>query len=435
MNDLNEMNSYDGTPLCPSPDAQRLAEAETRHQAALHRVQGQRLWFLVGVIIAAAWVWQARGQVKIEANTAWMVEVEAQNIQRVAFQTPSAKAPVKRKKGAIKQSAKRGDEAQSKIFETTIPNLHSRMEPTSMFISHVFELKQQESLFMWLKREIKRSPHIASSSKNGWYARLPKMSVDQLTELVFLITRDSNYQAGALSERFASLAREVSLPHPLVSPTRPDLVDVPAGMVVLKAEDDDKVCTAQLPAFQIGKYEVTNQQWRAVMGRNNRTDQCDLCAVTIGDSEQVAEFIRRLNAKTGKHYRLPTQLEWTYACFAGKPTAYCGGDGVFAVAWSSENSDLEFTHPVGMKLPNAWGLYDMNGNADELVQDKYPQVSEEGNNDMTCGGSLDSGQPSPNCGEATYHFADRTNPVGFRLVSTIPSSPSNKVIKQNKVCR
>ncbi|MDD2774709.1 MAG: formylglycine-generating enzyme family protein [Gallionella sp.] len=428
MNDLNEMNIFDRTPLCASPDAQRLAEAEARHQAALNRVQGQRLWFLVGVIITAAWAWQARGEVKIEADTAWMVEmdVKAQNIQRVAFQTQPAKAPVKRKKGATKQSTARGNEAQSKIFETTIPNLHSRMEPTSWFIRDVFAHKQQESLFMWLKREIKRNPHIASSSKNGWYARLSKMSVDQLTELVFLITRDANYKARVLSERFAFLAQEVSLPLPLVSPTRPDMVDVPAGVVV----DDD--CTPLLPAFQIGKYEVTSQQWRAVMGGERRAGECDLCAATVGDAAKVEEFIRRLNAKTGKHYRLPTQVEWTYACFAGKATAYCGGDDVFAVAWSSENSDLEFTHPVGMKLPNAWGLYDMNGNADELVQDKNPQVSEEGNNDISCGGSLDSGEPSPNCGETTYHFADRSNPVGFRLARTIPSSPSNKVIKQEK---
>jgi formylglycine-generating enzyme required for sulfatase activity len=430
MNDLNNMNTDDSVPLFPSPEAQRL-------QAARNRVQGQRLWFLVGCIITAAWAWQAHGDTKIEADASWMVKMDAQAqaIQRVAFQTPSAQAPVKRKKGATKQLAEQGDEAQSKIFETTIPNLHPRMEPTSWFIRDVFEHKQQASLFMWLRREIERDPHIAPSSKNSWYARLPKMSVDQLTELVFLITRHAMYKGDALSEHFASLAQEVSLPHAIVSPTRPDMVDVPAGMVVIEEGDDEKICTYLLPAFEIGKHEVTNQQWRAVMGENPWAGKCDLCAATVGSTAKVAEFIQKLNAKTGKDYRLPTQAEWKYACFAGKPTAYCGGDDVFAVAWSSKNSDLEFTHPVGMKLPNAWGLYDMNGNAEELVQDKSPQVSEEGNNDMTCGGSLESYEPRPNCGAATYNFADRSNPVGFRLARTISSSPSHKVIGQNKVCR
>ncbi|MDD4964789.1 MAG: formylglycine-generating enzyme family protein [Gallionella sp.] len=424
MDDLNNMNRYDSAPLFPSPEAQR--------QAARNRVQGQRMWLLVGGIITAAWAWQAHGDVKIEADASWMVEMDAQAqpIQRVAFQTQSAQAPVKRKKGAKKQVAARGSEAQSKIFEKTIPNLHPRMEPTSWYIRDVFAHKQQASLFMWLKREIKRHPHIAPSSKKDWYARLPNMSVDQLTELVFLITRDSGYKAGELSERFASLAQEVSLIHPVVSPTHPDMVYLPAGTVTVQEKGGDKVCTVLFPAFQIGKYEVTNQQWRAVMGGNLRAGECDLCAAMVGDAEKVAEFIQRLNAKTGKHYRLPTQVEWQYACFAGKATAYCGGNDAFAVAWSRENSDLEFTHAVGMKLPNAWGIYDMSGNADELIQEKSPQVSEEGHNDMACGGSVEGA--SPNCGEVTYNFADRRNPVGFRLARTIPSSPSNKVIKQEK---
>ncbi len=428
MKDLNKMSNDDNTLLFSSAKAQRLA----RFQAARNRVQGQRLWLLVGCIITAAWVWQARGEVKIEANTAWQggMDAPAQHIQRVAFQTPSAQAPVKRKKGATKPLAMRGDEAQSKIFEKTIPNLHPRMEPTSWFIRDVFAHKQQASLFMWLKREIKRHPHIAPSSKKAWYARLSKMSVDQLTELVFLLTQNVRYEAGVLPERFASLAQEVSLIHPVVSPTLPDMVEVPAGMVAIQGKGGSKVCTVLFPAFQIGKYEVTNQQWRAVMGGKLRAGECDVCAAMVGDTDDVAEFIQKLNAKTGKHYRLPTQVEWKYACFAGKTTAYCGGNDAFAVAWSQENADLEFTHAVGMKLPNAWGLYDMSGNADELIQEKSPEVSEEGHHDMACGGSVEGA--SSDCGEVTYNFADRRNPVGFRLARTLPESPSNKVIKQEK---
>ena len=123
----------------------------------------------------------------------------------------------------------------------------------------------------------------------------------------------------------------------------------------------------RLPSgIAMGKYEVTQAQWRAVMGNNpsNFANCGDNCPVEQVSWEDVQQFIQRLNSQTGKRYRLPSEDEWFAACQAGYGHEYCGSNSVDAVAWYGGNSGNR-THPVGQKQPNAWGLYDMSGNVRE----------------------------------------------------------------------
>ena len=125
-------------------------------------------------------------------------------------------------------------------------------------------------------------------------------------------------------------------------------------------------------AFEIGLTEVTQGQWQAVMGDNpSQFSQCGAdCPVESVNWADALRFIKRLNQKTGKHYRLPSEAEWEYACRAGGHGEYCGGNEVGPLAWTSVNSGASINQ-VATRKPNAWGLYDMSGNVWEWVQDTY----------------------------------------------------------------
>lgn len=131
-----------------------------------------------------------------------------------------------------------------------------------------------------------------------------------------------------------------------------------------------------LSDFSISKYEVTQAQWEAVMGNNpSRFNTCPDCPVENVSWNEVQEFIRKLNIMTGGNYRLPTEAEWEYAASGGhqsKGFKYAGSNKLDSVAWYWENSGRR-THPVGTKLPNELGLYDMTGNVKEWCSDWYSE--------------------------------------------------------------
>ena len=123
-------------------------------------------------------------------------------------------------------------------------------------------------------------------------------------------------------------------------------------------------------AFALGKTEVTQGQWMAIMGSNPSgfKDYGDDFPVEKISWHEAKEFLRKLSARTGKAYRLPSEAEWEYACRAGGNHEYCGSQGIEAVAWYTNNAGGA-AHAVAGKQPNAFGLYDMSGNALEWVED------------------------------------------------------------------
>lgn len=157
------------------------------------------------------------------------------------------------------------------------------------------------------------------------------------------------------------------------------------------AINERPVHTACVGDFFMGKVEVTQGQWKAVMKNNpsffdNCGDHCPVENVSWADAQ---EFISRLNQSAGTNkYRLPTEAEWEFAARAGNQARFFFGDDARDLgdyAWYDSNSSRSeplkrfyqnrfirtSPHPVGQKKPNAWGLYDMHGNVWEWVYDRY----------------------------------------------------------------
>jgi formylglycine-generating enzyme required for sulfatase activity len=217
-----------------------------------------------------------------------------------------------------------------------------------------------------------------------------------------------------------------------------DFVLIPAGTFMMGSEDGEKneqsvhPVTIRMP-FYLGKYEVTQAQWEAVMGHNpSRFTGDPQRPVEKVSWEDVQEFIRLLNvaAKSPK-FRLPTEAEWEYAARAGTTTAYSFGDDekqLGEYAWYDKNSGST-THPVGRLKPNAWGLYDMYGNVWEWVQDWYVTYTAASAVDPT---GPASGSLRVDRGGSWFHGAGdcrsaargngrpggRAGLLGFRLVRT-----------------
>jgi len=130
--------------------------------------------------------------------------------------------------------------------------------------------------------------------------------------------------------------------------------------------------------FYMQTVEVTQGQWRLVMGTNPSDFKSgDKYPVEKVSWDDVQNFITRLNAKGQGTYRLPTEAEWEYACRAGSSTRFCFGDSdnqLGDYAWYNSNSGNK-THPVALKKANAWGLHDMHGNVWELCSDLYEDYS------------------------------------------------------------
>ncbi|MCX7020603.1 MAG: SUMF1/EgtB/PvdO family nonheme iron enzyme, partial [Candidatus Sumerlaeota bacterium] len=152
-----------------------------------------------------------------------------------------------------------------------------------------------------------------------------------------------------------------------------EMVRIPAGTFDMGSPDSEKdrysdegpVHRVTLDGFWLGKTEVTQAQYAKIMRTNPSYFKGDgNLPVENVSWNDAAEFCKKLTQKSGKNYRLPSEAQWEYACRAGAKTAYCFGDsdsGLGDYAWFDGNSGRK-THPVGTKLPNAWGLYDMHGN-------------------------------------------------------------------------
>jgi formylglycine-generating enzyme required for sulfatase activity len=220
--------------------------------------------------------------------------------------------------------------------------------------------------------------------------------------------------------------------------------DAFASLMTLYPDDDKWPANPLLPhlvqvdtAFYLACTPVTQTQWQAVRGTNpahfTGNDQFPMENVSAPEADAFCQW---LSVLTGQQVRLPSEAEWEYACRAGSTTLFHFGDSLDELeqyGWYRGNSDMH-SHPVGMKLPNPWGLYDMHGGIDEFCQDpEHPDYRgapsdqrpwQEGG-DMTLrikrGGSwYDIGAHCCSAHSSSYPVDVPSEDHGFRVVLEIP---------------
>ena len=222
---------------------------------------------------------------------------------------------------------------------------------------------------------------------------------------------------------------------PVVNSIGMRFVPIQAGTFTMSKDHKAHQVTLTQP-FELGVYEVTQEQYEAVMGTNPSHFKGPQNPVGNVSWDEAVEFCRKLSAmpaekKSGYEYRLPTEAEWEYACRAGTTTKYSFGDDATKLeqyAWYGKISDGATV--VGGKKPNSWGLYDMHGNVREWCQDWYGAIGSYPSGTVTDPTGPSSGSRRVSRGGSWFCFAvfchsayrhwnspgNRNYILGFRVV-------------------
>jgi len=317
-------------------------------------------------------------------------------------------------------------------------------EPTKMYIHNLLD-------------QMSKAAQIASLEPASSLAPVNVKSKEEIEQKSWEIVRDSK-DINAVTEwpkqypigRYATLeqaranlmeeAARVAVQVPKTGETCPDCPE----MVVIQAGSFDmggNMFDSEKPVhrviisrpFAMGRTEVTQGQWRAVMGNNpSHFSSCgDNCPVENVSWNDVQKYIQKLNSNSGKHYRLPSEAEWEYACRAGGQHKYSGSDDIDTVAWYGSNSG-DSTHSSGTQQANAWGLCDMSGNVWEWVEDSWHENYNgaptdgsvwqgDGARRVLRGGSwFDIPQFVRAANRFRYGPLKHGDNIGFRLAMTLP---------------
>ncbi|MBD2616356.1 SUMF1/EgtB/PvdO family nonheme iron enzyme [Nostoc punctiforme FACHB-252] len=234
-----------------------------------------------------------------------------------------------------------------------------------------------------------------------------------------------------------------------------EMVSIPGGTFIMGSPNNEGKANERpqhqikVREFFMGKYQITQEQYQAIIGKNPSNFKGTNQPVENVSWNDAVKFCQKLNQKTKRIYRLPSEAEWEYACRAGSTTPfYCGEtittdlvnyDGNYTYASAPKGQYCKQTTPVGSFPPNAFGLYDMHGNIWEWCQDywhdNYQRAPIDGSAWLTT--ALSSGLLSNsrllrggswydnpgNCRSANRHkngARNCYNDVGFRVVSVLP---------------
>jgi formylglycine-generating enzyme required for sulfatase activity len=279
--------------------------------------------------------------------------------------------------------------------------------------------------------------------------RWPFLLVSAFLIVVIVIAQYREIKPGGMVDSTKSLTQAPKFPESITR-LQEEMVYVPGGTFVMgcmeetdpgNCETDEKPAhKVQMDNYYIGKFEVTQDQWEALMRQNPSAFQaCPNCPVEQVSWMDVQEFLRKLNEITGGQYRLPTEAEWEYAARGAtwdreKKYSFAGSSFPDAVAWFQDNTNdsVGGTRPTGSKLPNKLGLFDMSGNVWEWCSDWYgaeyygagidekPAGPQTGQYRVIRGGSWKDIAKSCRVTQRNFDLPDsRRNGIGFRVVTSI----------------
>jgi formylglycine-generating enzyme required for sulfatase activity len=222
-----------------------------------------------------------------------------------------------------------------------------------------------------------------------------------------------------------------------------EMVRISSGQLMLgspvheigRKDHESPVSQVQVPNFYMAKFTITQEQWMAIAGSNPSTFRENLQAPVENISWiEAQEFCRKLSARSlyKYNYRLPSESEWEYACRAGTNTAYHFGDSPAQLAdyaWFSDNANKR-SHPIGQKVPNPWGLYEMHGGiwewCEDIWHDSFNGAPADGKawiddhslkRRVRKGGSWNNEPRLCRAASRDWHWqSDRYNDIGFRVV-------------------
>lgn len=268
-------------------------------------------------------------------------------------------------------------------------------------------------------RFLKKGSHSIQLTANGY---------ETLTRSIVVNSENSRYS-------FTMEKRQESPQQAILKNLVSNMVYVEGGTFMMGAtkeqgkdayDDEKPYHQVTLSSFSIGKFEVTQEEWEAVMGSNPSKYKGAKLPVECVSWEDCQTFIEKLNALTGKSFRLPTEAEWEYAARGGNRSrgykyASAGDNTLGNVAWYNANSGGK-THEVGKKQPNELGLYDMSGNVWEWCHDKYGKYSSLAQTNSTGSGRvLRGGSWGSDAGRCRVSYrrgsspSCRNNYLGLRL--------------------
>jgi len=308
-------------------------------------------------------------------------------------------------------------------------------DPAISMVSNTTLAKNKNDSEVPKTKELAKTPN----NKNSSNPLLPRSNTKDLTPIrgsLLLAPFNESVAKEKQNELAKILQTKVLEVEDLGKGLSLEMVLIPAGKFMMGSPASEQgrfgnetqhEVTITKPYF-ISKYEVTQDQWQAIMGNNPSRNKGANLPVDTVSWNQIIEFVKKLNVKTGGVYRLPTEAEWEYACRAGTTTAYSFGDGI-------NQNDGAFGRgggpsQVGSYKPNFFGLYDMHGNVWEWCEDWVgefqnvavvdPTGPENGKIRVARGGSFDTKAFAV---RSSSRFGlpptDGGSSVGFRLAKTV----------------